>query len=134
MRPAELFWNSAWNWASQTLSQRPGPLFAGLFFALTLVLAIMAFVLFARLRSLNLRQRQLHRAIESQATVMEKLKAYVDERVQAVPSAVVLNHVAENSRMQGLSAAQMREELTSVRMDLLAGEPPTAIHNQMDDR
>lgn len=126
-----------WDAISETINQRPAVVLAGLLFGLSLLLAITAIVTFWKMRSLQIRQRQMSLAMEAQAAALiEKMKAYIDEKIETVsmhqPPAVrpEAEHKAPDSPASSAAAsagALMREELASLQIDLLPqGSSPPA--------
>jgi hypothetical protein len=122
-----------WSAISEIINQRPAAVLAGLLFGLSLLLAMTAIVTFWKMHSLQIRQRQMSQAMEAQAAMLiEKMKAYIDEKIETVsvhpiPAATAEpEHKAQDAPVSS-SAALMREELASLQMDLLPqGSPPPA--------
>jgi predicted PurR-regulated permease PerM len=135
MISAELFVSHAWDWLSQIINQRPVPFLAGLLFALILLVMAAVIVFLVRYRLLNSRLRQLHHVVELQATILEKLKAHIDEKIDSVSwqqqrfATAVAD--SKSKRTGQSSTALIREELASARMDLLSDEAEPA-HSPAD--
>lgn len=124
------FVKNFWAWITQAVNQHPGPVLSGLFFVLVIVLVILAVVLFARLRILGTRQRQLQRTLEHQASEAAQVRAYIDSRIQTLLThqerAIGALSTATQKISQDFPADLVREELASVRTDFLAGKEKNA--------
>jgi hypothetical protein len=112
----QLIW--AWGWVQQSIPQSPGAVLTAGLCLLTILSASFAVVLLGRLRIVSLRQRRLAQAMEAQALLLEKLSSRV-ESVFNTPVPLLLNMTAKESNPD-MHVALLREELASLRMDLIA--------------
>ena len=97
-------------------------IFAGFLVALAVILAIVATTGFLRLRTLQRRQRQLARGLDMQIALLQELKRSVEEQIGSLQARVSQTE-QRNSASPGTvhsPAALIREELASLRMDLLS--------------
>lgn len=100
-------------------------IFAGFLVALAVILAIVATTGFLRLRTLQRRQRQLARGLDMQIALLQELKRSVEEQIGSLQARVSQTE-QRNSASPGTvhsPAALIREELASLRMDLLSDSP-----------
>jgi hypothetical protein len=112
----QLIW--AWNWVQQSVPQSAGEILAAGLCLLTLLSASLAIFFSARLRTISLRQRRLAQAMEAQALLLEKLKDNV-ENMLSTPAPLLIQAAAKENNPD-MHVALLREELASLRMDLIA--------------
>lgn len=131
----ELLSGHIWDWISQIVSQRPEPFLAALLVALALVLTLTVIVFFSRIRAVSARVRQLHQVVEMQAAIIEKLREHFDERIDGVTGQqqrFAATMKVTQRQAEPIPAALIREELASVRMDMLS-EDPAPVAEQLEN-
>jgi hypothetical protein len=111
----------------EIVDQNPRPLFAVMVGGLALLLCAITILLFARIRQLQIRHRQLGDNLDALSSLFESttttLEAEIHSLTRQFQATSALRTPVSKAGERERPAALMREELASLQMDLHATEP-----------